>query len=196
MMCRLSRSSGLVSHCLAGIFFSLASTGVGAQDEPQPSAWSAVKNAVTGIPKNGRLDAYLSFHAHHNRSTYSSKQLRRLDEDTWGLGAGWTLVNDKGNEESLHVLVNRDSHRNLQWSAGYSYQWIFPVVGNRLHVGAGLSAVVIRREDWFDGVPFPTILPVFSIGSHELKLVGTYVPRVSVGKGKGDVLMLLLRASL
>jgi palmitoyl transferase len=145
------------------------------------------------IVQNGKWDIYLSGHAHHSRESYSAKRVRKLNENAWGLGVGKTMRNERGNDESLYVLVIRDSNRNPQWSAGYAYQWVYPLGPNGLEVGAGLSAGVIQRKDWFDGVPFPAILPMFSAGTVNLKLMGSYIPRLSTRKGKGDVLFLFAK---
>lgn len=77
--------------------------------------------------------------------------------------------------------------------AGYAYQWIYPVANTGLEAGAGLSALVIRRVDWYGGTPFPAILPVFSAGTQNAKLMMTYVPRISTRKGKGDVVLLFAK---
>lgn len=145
---------------------------------------------VSNIADRGNWDLYLSGYAHHSRDTYSHRRLQNLNEKAWGLGLGKTVRDERGNDESLYVLVIRDSNRNLQWSAGYAYQWIFPVGATGLEAGAGLSAGLIKRKDWFDGVPFPAVLPTFSLGNSTFKLMVTYVPRISTRKGKGDVLFL------
>lgn len=190
---RISFSRRLSVLCIAGpLFFSL-NAAANEQDEAASSLWGSVKETVGDIVENGAWDLYVSGHAHHSRSTYTEKRLGKLNENTWGLGFGKTIRNEKGNEESLYALVIRDSNKNDQWSAGYAYQWIYPVAGSGLEVGAGISALLIRRHDWFDGVPFPAVLPVASIGIRQAKLMTTYVPRMSTRKGKGNVLLVFAR---
>jgi palmitoyl transferase len=157
------------------------------------SLLGAAIDSVTEVADRGEWDIYLSGYAHHSRDTYSSKRIKKLNERAWGLGLGKTIRNEHGNDESLYVLAIRDSNRNIQWSAGYSYQWIYPLGASGLEAGAGLSAGLIQRKDWFDGVPFPAILPTFSAGTKNFKLMGTYVPRISTRKGKGDVLFLFAK---
>lgn len=147
----------------------------------------------SNIVERGSWDLYLSGYAHHSRDTYSQKRLQKLNENAWGIGLGKTIRNERGNDESLYALVIRDSNRNHQWSAGYAHQWIFPLGSTGLEAGAGLSAGLLQRKDWFDGVPFPAVLPTFSLGSGAFKLMGTYVPRISTRKGKGDVLFLFAK---
>ena len=151
---------------------------------------------VSNIADRGNWDLYLSGYAHHSRDTYSHRRLQKLNEKAWGLGLGKTVRDERGNDESLYAMVIRDSNRNPQWSAGYAYQWIFPVGATGLEAGAGLSAGLIKRKDWFDGVPFPAVLPMFSLGSSAFKLTVTYVPRISTRKGKGDVLFLFAKYTL
>lgn len=145
------------------------------------------------VAQRGSWDLYLSGHAHHSRDTYGHKRLRKLNEDAWGVGVGKTMRDADGNDASLYALVIRDSNRNPQWSAGYAYQWIFPLGATGIEAGAGPSAGFIQRRDWFGGAPFPAILPMFSLGAGSFKLMGTYVPRMSARRGKGDVLFLFAK---
>lgn len=111
--------------------------------------------------------------------------MKALNDKAWGGGIGKVLRTDSGNDESIYAMVFQDSGRHLQWSAGYAYQWIFPVASSGLEIGAGLTAALISRHDVFDGTPFPALLPLASIGSKNIKLMATYVPPISVSKGNG-----------
>ena len=141
-----------------------------------------------------KWDVYLSGYAHHDRDTYTKAQLRKMNETTWGGGLGRTIRNGRGNDESLYLIGMRDSHGRAQWMAGYVYQWVFPV-SKKIEVGVGLTALLIRKHDWFDGRPFPAILPVASIGPGNTKLVASYVPKLSPSKAKGDIWMVMLKLS-
>lgn len=144
---------------------------------------------------SARWDLYLSGHAHHFRGTYSREEIHQLNENAWGGGFGRTRRNHSGNDESFYLVVIRDSHEHTQWMAGYAYQWIYPVVSN-VEAGVGLTALVIKRQDWFEGHPFPAVLPVASIGTQSVKVVASYVPPVTVnGKEKGNVLLLVAKIS-
>lgn len=50
-----------------------------------------------------------------------------------------------------------------------------------------------RRSDWFEGWPFPAVLPVFSMGLEEARVMATYVPKLSTRKGKGNVRLLFAK---
>jgi palmitoyl transferase len=73
---------------------------------------------------------------------------------------------------------------------------MFPVVSKKFEVGAGLTGLLIRRHDWYNGRPFPAILPVASVGTPNAQLVATYVPHLSMRKAKGNIVLLMLRMSL
>lgn len=165
-----------------------------AQEAEEQGVWSKTKATLTNIAEEGRWDLYLSGYAYHGRNTYTEERIQKLNEKAWGAGVGKTVRNEKGNDESLYFMEIRDSHMHPQWMAGYSYQWIHPITtGSSLEVGAGVTALLMRRTDWFGGVPFPVILPVASIGTQGAKLMATFVPRLSTPKGKGDVILLFAK---
>jgi palmitoyl transferase len=143
-------------------------------------------------------DVYLSGYAWHNRHSYSEKQLNKMNETTWGGGLGHSTRDARGNESAWYAVGIRDSNRRPQWMGGYTYQWMFssaPDAGPEL--GAGLTAVVIRRHDWYHGRPFPALLPVVSLGTHTGKLIATYVPKLSEQKKKkGDVVLVMFKLAL
>jgi palmitoyl transferase len=142
-------------------------------------------------------DLYLSGYAYHLRDTYSKERIKKLNEKAWGGGLGRTLRNGRGNDESLYVVAIRDSREHTQWMAGYAYQWIYPVVSEKVEVGVGVTVAAVKRDDWYSGHPFPAVLPVASIGTQDVKLVLTYVPRISSkgGKGKGNVALFMAKIS-
>jgi hypothetical protein len=164
----------------------------------EDSVLGHVESGIRKIATNGRWDVTLTGYAYHSRDTYTDRQIRALNYKAWGGGIGKILRTDSGNDESIYAMVFRDSGRNLQWSAGYAYQWIFPVASTGLEIGAGLTAALISRQDCFNRIPFPALLPVASIGTKDIKLMATYVPHVSFSKGngkksKGDLALLFVK---
>ncbi|PRC93795.1 hypothetical protein [Solimicrobium silvestre] len=151
-------------------------------------------NTTENLYDNGRLSTILSGYAHHGRGTYTAERIDELNEKTWGLGMSKELRDSKDNEESLQIVIMADSHYKPQITAGYSYQWMKSLGGN-WEAGIGYTAGLISRTDILQGVPFPGILPLFSIGTRDTKLVASYIPKLS-GTGNGDVLFLALRVSL
>lgn len=193
-------ASSFKNCCFAPFLFAgvLLSTQARAAD-----ALAAPDNPFRGVtaeeadgPRELHWDIYLSGYAWHDRDTYTRKQLNKMNENTWGGGLGRTLRNPRGNDESVYAVAIRDSNKRPQFMAGYAYQWIFPVVSKKLEVGAGLTGLLISRQDWYGGRPFPAILPVASVGTPKAQLVATYVPQLSMRKAKGNIVLLMLRMSL
>ena len=144
------------------------------------------------IRDQGSTDLLLSGYAHHGRGTYSKERLEELNEYAWGGGMGRRLRNARGNDETIYALGISDSHYKLQLMAGYAYEWMYPMGGSGLELGVGYTAMLMSRQDYFNGFPFPVALPVGSIGTRDIKLRASYVPRLSQNKGNGDVLLLFL----
>lgn len=168
-----------------------------AQEASASRNWfDSAKSVVVDVMSEGHTNVFLSGYAHHSRDTYADKRVGTLNEQAWGGGLGRTLRNARGNDETLYAMAIRDSNRNIQWTAGYVHQWIYPVGQTGIEAGVGLTAAVISRRDWYGGTPFPAVLPVLSLGPERAKLMATYVPRLSTRKGKGDVLLLFFNVSL
>jgi palmitoyl transferase len=192
------RNCCIAPFLFAGMLLSSSALSASAADalaEPD-NPFRSVTAAGADGPRDLHWDVYMSGYAYHDRNTYTRKQLNKMNENTWGGGLGRTLRNSRGNDESLYGVVIRDSNNRPQWMAGYAYQWMFPVVSKKFEVGAGLTGLLIRRHDWYEGRPFPAILPVASIGTPNSQLVATYVPHLSMRKAKGNIVLLMLRMSL
>ncbi|AMO93579.1 antimicrobial peptide resistance and lipid A acylation PagP family protein [Collimonas fungivorans] len=171
---------------------------VQAQETPDTTGWfsktlTQTQDRLSNIANNGDMEVYLSGYAYHGRRTYTEEKLRELNEKAWGLGGGRTIRNADGNDESLYLFAIRDSHRKPQIMAGYAYEWIWNVPKTPVEVGAGYTAMLMSRQDYFGGFPFPIALPVVSLGVKGAKLMGSYVPRLSQNKGNGDVWLIFAR---
>ncbi|MEO6921486.1 MAG: hypothetical protein ABI171_20965 [Collimonas sp.] len=169
-----------------------------AQETPDTTGWfsktfTQTKNRLDNIVDNGDMEVYLSGYAYHGRRTYTEEKIRDLNEKAWGLGGGRTIRNADGNDESLYLFAIRDSHWRPQIMAGYAYEWIWNVPKTPVEVGAGYTAMLMSRQDYFGGAPFPIALPVVSLGVKGAKLMGSYVPRLSQNKGNGDVWLVFAR---
>ncbi len=160
----------------------------------EPSVWHDPGAVWTQIMTHGQLEVYLSGYAYHSRSTYSDARRERLNERAWGGGVGKTWRDGAGNDASLYAMAIRDSKFHPQWMAGYAYQWQTPATAGGLELGAGLTALIMRRSDWFGGVPFPAVLPVASLGTRRAKLTLTFIPHIVSAKGRGNGNVLLLCA--
>ena len=162
-------------------------------------AWSTVSDwggeaadQFRMIRDQGSTELYLSGYARHGRNTYTKERLEELNEKAWGLGIGRRLRNARGNDEIIYALGISDSHFKPQLMAGYAHEWIYPMGGGGLELGVGYTAILMSRQDYFGGFPFPIALPLASIGTRDIKLRASYVPRLSQKKGNGDVLLLFV----
>jgi palmitoyl transferase len=163
-------------------------------DEVQPGLWAKTRTHVVDIAEQGRWDLYLSGYAYHLRRSYSDTSLQKLNEKAWGAGIGKTLRNADGNDESLYFMGLRDSRRHAQWMAGYAYQWVHGFgSGQGLEAGIGVTAALVKRQGMFGGMPFPSLLPVASIGTRNVKLMATFIPHVAIRNNKGNVVLLFAR---
>ncbi len=158
--------------------------------------WQQTRQRLGAIADDGADSLYLSGYAHHGRDTYTREKLNELNEKNWGGGYGKTLRNAAGNDESLYFMAISDSHKQAQVMAGYAYEWIWPLANTGLEAGLGYTAMMVSREDYFGRVPFPIALPLMSIGVPKVKLMASYVPRLSANKGNGDVLFMFMRIEL
>jgi hypothetical protein len=154
------------------------------------------KDHVTAIGKEGDPELYLSGYAYHGRDTYTPERISELNEKAWGLGYGKTIHNAKGDEESVYFLTIDDSHGRPQPMLGYAYQWTWPLEKSAFEVGAGYTAMLMSRADYYGGIPFPVVLPVASFGTRKYRLMASYVPRLSQNKGNGDVLLVFFRIAI
>lgn len=150
--------------------------------------WQKARDKVATIYDRGGTDLYLSGYVYHGHSTYSEKKLSEFNDNLWGGGVGKSLRNAKGDLETLYAMAIADSHNKPQFMAGYAYQWIWHPGGPDIEAGAGLAALLISRQDYFGGFPFPIVLPVGSIGSRRAKLMLSYVPHLPGNNGGGNVL--------
>ncbi|WP_034295589.1 hypothetical protein [Herbaspirillum sp. RV1423] len=184
---------------LAGVFILTiagASLPAMAQQSDDSSWWQSAKNHASEIVDQGDDAIYVSGLAHHGRGTYTKEKLDELNEHAWGLGYGKTMRNERGNDESLYGFVIKDSHRHPQIMAGYAYEWVYPIGHTPLEVGIGGTAMLMSRQDYFGGVPFPVPLPLASIGTKKAKIMFSYVPRLSSNKNNGDVLLVFGRIEM
>lgn len=167
-----------------------------AQQVDNPSWWQYARNKANSIANEGQDELYLSGYSYHGRHTYTAEPIAEFNEKSWGIGYGKSLYNAKGDEESLYFIVISDSHYKPQPMLGCAYQWVWPIAKSGIEIGAGYTAMLASRADYFGGVPFPLVLPVASIGTRTYRMMASYIPRISNNKGNGDVLFVFFRAEL
>ena len=135
----------------------LGTTSVNAQEAQETGAemWDTAKQTFFKVAEHGKWDGYFSGYAKH----FSKPADGRINPHIWGGGFGKTLRNEKGDDESLFVIITQDSNWHKQYLAGYSYQWIRKLGSSGLELGGGYAVFIMRRMDIASGTPFPFILP-------------------------------------
>lgn len=102
---------------------------------------------------------------------------QNLNEKNWGLGLqyDWERANDKWRPFAT-VSEFRDSNKNTSYYAGggalYRFQY------DSVHVDVGGIAFLMTRKDYKNGDPFIGVLPALSVGTKNVALNITYVPKV------------------
>jgi palmitoyl transferase len=130
------------------------------------------------VLRDGDTSLYLSGYAYHMRNNYSPRVLRILNEDAWGGGIGRTLKLKDGGVEALAVTAFKDSVDDWEFTLGYMREWRWTPFDGPVKLGAGVSAFLTSRPDFFDGIPFPAVLPMATITVGPVALITTYIPRL------------------
>jgi len=102
---------------------------------------------------------------------------RNLNENNWGLGLqyDWDLADSKWRPFATVSGFN-DSNHNPSYYAGGGTLRRFQFDG--MHVDLGAIGFLMTRKDFKNERPFPGVLPVLSVGTKNVALNVTYVPRV------------------
>lgn len=137
----------------------------------------------------GAVDVYVSGYAWHNRLAYDAERVKKYNENAWGGGFGKGLFDEKGNWRGIYAIAFLDSHNDLEPTVGYCYLKIANLSPN-LKAGLGYSVLVTSRQDTFNGVPFPGVVPWASIIYKKAALSAAYIPG---SFGAGNVLFLISR---
>ena len=111
--------------------------------------------------------------AFHINSPAGSK----LNERNWGLGLqyDWDRVGDRWIPFGTAAGF-RDSNRNMSYYAGGGAMYRFQF--DSAHVDVGAVGFIMTRKGYKNDEPFPGVLPALSVGTKNVALNITYVPRV------------------
>jgi palmitoyl transferase len=142
---------------------------------------------------HGDDDLYLPIEAHHGRGTYTADKIKTYNEQPRGLGYGRSVTDGKGDWHGYFAMAFSDSHFKPEYMIGYAYQTYWGNPGS-LEAGLGYTLFVTTRSDYDHYLlPVPGITPLASLRYKRLSLMASYVPRLSVHKGNGDVLFIFAR---
>ena len=100
-----------------------------------------------------------------------------LNEKNWGLGLqyDWERESDKWRPFAT-VSEFSDSNNNTSVYAGGGALYRFQF--DSVHVDVGAIGFLMTRKDYNSGDPFPGVLPVLSVGTKNVALNITYVPKI------------------
>lgn len=152
--------------------------------ERWPSWAAPACKHVHQVFTQGNNELYMTGYAWHNRASYTRKRLKKYNEKAFGGGLGKGFYDEKGNWHGLYAFAFQDSHKHIEPIAGYAF--LKTIYSNaHIKIGGGLSAFLTARQDMYNNIPFPGILPWVSLTIHRFSLSTTYIPG---SKGTGNVL--------
>lgn len=104
------------------------------------------------------------------------------NEDNWGVGLQYDLGDpDEKWVKFLTVSGFKDSNNQSSYyfGGGILRRYILSEKLDNLHIDIGGIGFLMTRKDYLDRDLFPGVLPAFSIGTNNVALNITYVPKVS-----------------
>ena len=145
--------------------------------------------------KRGKHEIVLSGFAWHLPFTWTAERRAELNQAAWGGGYGRTVEEPNGNTHTVFGLAFLDSHENVEFQVGYAWS-AFWGPRDGVQPGLGYTAVIVQRPDIANGIPFPAVLPLFSLRFGQTTLVSTYIPNLGGGINHGSVLYVFGRVTL
>lgn len=113
---------------------------------------------------------------HMNKTANAS-----YNETNWGFGLQYEFAKSgPGWVPFATVSGFKDSNSQASYYAGGGYmrRVILLRKFNQLHVDAGLVGFVMSRQDFQNGEPFVGALPALSLGTRDVSVNVTYIPKV------------------
>jgi len=151
-------------------------------------AWlDTAQEHVSDTWHNGDTELYLPFWTYHHRGTYDADHIEDFNEFPGGFGLGKGRYNSSGNWEGMYAMGFMDSHNKPSLMAGYAWVPTWEL-GNEVKAGVGVTGFLMSRSNYWNGIPFPGVLPIASLGYKQLSLNAAYIP--STGRNNGNVLFM------
>ena len=134
-------------------------------------------NGMYHITHHGETGALVPLYTNHPKWDYDN----RYEENAHPFGAGLSrsIVDDKGNERMVYMMLFQDSHYEIEPIFGYAWVARYPIAQTGMHMGAGYTLGVTFRQD-YSWMPIPVPLPLLSVGNETINLYGTYIPFTNV----------------
>jgi palmitoyl transferase len=142
---------------------------------------------VVDTYSNGHNEILVSGYAWHIPSTWTAEARANENELAWGAGWSRTLERDDNVTENVFFLVFNDSHSQPEFQVGYGWNYFW---GERdsIQPGLGYTVMIVQRPDIANGIPFPAILPLFSLRYQKATLISTFIPTLNGGVNHGSIL--------
>ncbi len=133
----------------------------------------------SGASQAGDLSLLINGKAFHINSPAGTQ----FNERNWGAGIQYDFDAIGQNKNWMPLATAsgfQDSYKNPSYYAGGGLVRRFVPFSslNNFHVGTGVIAFFMTREDYRDNNPFFGMLPVLSLGTQRVSLNLTYVPKV------------------
>ena len=177
----------------------LRSLAIECHGDPQSKELSFLDRACSRLVdtwKQGKNEIVLSGFAWHTAVHVDGGEAGRAQSSTRGDGvtAGrWRKPN--GNTHTVFGFGFLDSHKNAELQVGYAWSTFWgPRDG--IQPGLGYTAMIVQRPDIANGIPFPAVLPLFSLRYGQATLVTTYIPNLGGGINNGSVLYVFGRVTI
>jgi len=140
---------------------------------------------VVDTYKFGGNQLLVSGYAWHTPWTWTAEKRAEENSNAWGGGWGRVVERENGDTDTVYALVFSDSHSRPQYNIGYGWSTYW---GARtgLQGGLGYTAMIVARNDIFNGLPFPALLPLVSLRYDRATLYTTYIPSLG-GVNNGSV---------
>lgn len=176
-------------HLLMAFTILLGSTTAFAEEPVKQSTWSVVKDTLSQTWQSPNYELYIPVNEWHNRSFYSSGEVKKYNEQAWGLGVGKYRFDEDGDWNALYGMAFLDSHSKVEPIVGYGFQKMWRPTDN-FRLGAGYTVGFTLRANSHYLSPIPVILPLASIEYKRIAVQSTYVPGYG---GNGNILFTWLR---
>jgi palmitoyl transferase len=140
---------------------------------------------VVDTYKNGGNQLLVSGYAWHTPWTWTREKREEENSNAWGGGLGRAVEHENGDTEIVYGLIFSDSHSKPEYNLGYGWSTYW---GQRSGVqgGLGYTAMLVARNDLFNGWPFPALLPLVSVRYDRATVFSTYIPSLG-GVNHGSV---------
>ncbi|MCG6969551.1 MAG: hypothetical protein LJE85_07280 [Gammaproteobacteria bacterium] len=115
-----------------------------------------------------------SIHTNKNQNT-------QYNESNYGFGLHYELAKTTQSWIPFVAISGfKDSHNQASYYAGGGYmrRLMLSRKLNYLHLDAGLIGFLMTRQDYNSGEPFLGALPALSVGTRDISVNVTYIPKV------------------